>query len=209
MVTSKVIVDGTGAGFDEALEVTDDFLVKCVPDHRIAMHVHLLAEETMGMVTAIAEDFSALFWIESEEDTAYIHLLAETSMDMDKKKVFIESSKSKRNDAASGILGKIREIVENGMYRIDEVGKLEAQYGGIPLMYSMMGSVDASYAQTMEYQWSLGRYRDSVDEARDDDPAAEAAWDELEKSILGNIADDVRVAIKGDRVEVIIEKKIR
>lgn len=209
MVTGKVIVDGKGAGIDEALAVTDDFLIKESPDHRIAMHIHLLAEETMGMVRAIAGDFTALFWIESTADTAYIHLLADTVMDLDKKREFIESSKSKRNDAAAGILGKVRELVENGMYRIDEVGKLQAQYGGVSLMYSTMGSVDASYTQAVDYTWSLDRYRKSVDEAKDDDPAAEAAWDELEKSVLGNFADNVSVSIKGDKAEVIIEKKLR
>ncbi len=209
MVTDKVIVDGSGAGFDEALDFTDDFIMRSGADHRTGMHIHLLAEETMGMVRAIAEDFSALFWIEGIDDTAYIHLLAQTYMDMDKKQALIETSKRKRNDAATGILGKIREIVENGMYKMDEVGKLQAQYGGASIMYSMMGSVDASYAQAVDYQWSLAKYRNNIESVREESSAANEAWDELEKSILGNLADDVRVAIKGDNVELIIEKKIK
>ena len=208
MVTNKVIVDGSGSGFDEALDLTDGFISQTGMDHKTGMHLHLLAEETMGMVTAIAEEFSALFWLESTDDSVRIHLLAHTDMDMDKKRALIETSKNKRNDAAVSVLGKIREIVENGMYKMDEVGKLQAQYGGVSLMYSMMGSVDATYAQAVDYQWSLEKYRDNVDEARDEDPAAKAAWDELEKSILGNFADDVRVAVKGDSVEVVIEKKM-
>ncbi len=208
MITNKVIVDGTGAGFDEALEVTDGFLVKEGLDHKTGMHIHLLAEETMGMVSAITGDFSSLFWIEGTDDTVRIHLTVQTLMDMDKKQELIESSRNKRNDAATGILGKIREIVENGMYRMDEVGKLQAQYGGSSLMYSTMGAVDASYTQAVDYQWSLDKYRNSIDEAKENDTAAEAAWDELERSILGNFADDVRVSIKGDNVELIIEKKI-
>ena len=36
---------------------------------------------------------------------------------------------------------------------------------------------------------------------------AEAALEDLEKSIVGQIADDVVVGIKGDRVEMIITKK--
>ena len=34
----------------------------------------------------------------------------------------------------------------------------------------------------------------------------EHAWDELEKSIVASIADDVRVGVRGSRVELEIEK---
>ena len=211
MVTKKLIVDSSGSGMDEALSTADRFSVSEGLDHRIAMHVHLLAEEAVGMVRAITDEFSALFWLESTDDSRIlIHLLAETDMDQEKKQALIDASKSKRNDAARGIMGKIREIVENGMYRMDEVGKLEAQYGGVPLMYSLMGSTDSSYAQSVNYQWTLGQYRRNVEAARDeDDPAAKEAWDELEKSIVANIADDVRVSVKGSSVELVIEKKAK
>ena len=33
-------------------------------------------------------------------------------------------------------------------------------------------------------------------------------WDELEKSIIANLADDVRVSVSGNNVELIIEKAI-
>ncbi len=209
MVTSKLIVDSAGSGREEALSAADRFSVKEGLDHRSALHVHLLTEEAVGMVTAITEEFSALFWLESrDEDKVFIHLLAETDMDMDKKQALIDTSRNKRNSAAKGVMGKIREIVENGIYKIDEVGKLEAQYGGVPLMYSMMGAVDSSYAQTVNYQWTLGKYRQNVEEAKQDNPAALEAWDELEKSIIANMADDVKVSVKGSSVELVIEKDV-
>ena len=34
-------------------------------------------------------------------------------------------------------------------------------------------------------------------------------WDELEKSIIANLADDVTVGINGDNVEMVITKKKR
>ena len=209
MDTKKLIVDSSGAGMDEALSAADRFSVDRGLDPRTAMHIHLLAEETVGMVRAITEDFSALFWLESNDDgKVFIHLLAETDMDMDKKRALIDTSGSKHNYAARGVMGKIREIIENGMYKIDEVGKLQAQYGGVPLMYSVMGCVDSSYAQTVNYQWTLGQYRQNVEVEKEDNPAAREAWDELEKSIVANIADDVKVSVKGSSVELIIEKDV-
>lgn len=210
MLTDKIKVDGWGIGREEALEVADRFTEYENLDHKTALRIHLLVEEALGMVTAIAEDFDALFWIESgANDKAFIHLLAETDMDYKKKRALIDASKSKTNSAAVGVMGKIREIVENSMYTMDEVGSLEAEYGGNSLMYSSMGMTDVSAMQSMDYTWSLSKYRDNVEGIKGSNPAADMAWDELEKSIVANLADDVKVAVKGSTVELVIEKKIR
>ena len=41
-----------------------------------------------------------------------------------------------------------------------------------------------------------------------DNNEAEEEWDELEKSIIANIADDVKVWIEGDKVCLVIEKAV-
>ena len=51
----------------------------------------------------------------------------------------------------------------------------------------------------MNDTWTLNRYKDSV---RD----SEESWDELEKSIIANLADDVAVSVKGNKVEILITK---
>ncbi len=210
MVTDKVKVDGWGIGRDEALALAERFTEFEQLDPKASMRIRLLAEETLGLVTAIAEDFDALFWLESTDNgKVRIHLLAETDMDFRKKRAIIDASKRKQNDAAVGVMGKIREIVENSMYTMDEIGSLQSEYGGDTLMYSSMGMVDVSSAQAADYQWSLAAYKDSVEEAKGDSVAAGAAWDELEKSIIANIADDVRVSVKGSSMELTVEKKIK
>ena len=50
-------------------------------------------------------------------------------------------------------------------------------------------------------EWSLQQYRESV---KRDKKALE--WDELEKSILGKLSDDVRVGVLSNRVEITISK---
>ena len=49
--------------------------------------------------------------------------------------------------------------------------------------------------------WSLKNYRANV---KDEDSEE---WDELEKSIINNLADDVIVGVKGKQAKIIIEKK--
>jgi hypothetical protein len=102
-------------------------------------------------------------------------------------------------------MGKIREMVEIGLQHYDDIGKTEAE-SGIPMLdYGAMGGEDPMMLQSM-YTWSLQKYRDSVEEAKEDSEIAAEAWDELEKSIIANIADDVQVGIMKDTVELIVYK---
>ena len=54
--------------------------------------------------------------------------------------------------------------------------------------------------------WTLQSYRSDLNEAHSDD-GAEEALDELEKSIVAKLADDVLVGVKGDRIDLVIKKK--
>jgi hypothetical protein len=54
------------------------------------------------------------------------------------------------------------------------------------------------------YAWSLDHYI-----ARQQSPldtAGDEEWDQLEKSIVAKLADDVIVGVRGRRVEIIIQK---
>lgn len=58
------------------------------------------------------------------------------------------------------------------------------------------------------YMWSLCDYRNSLEDAVIDNEACKEAWDELEKSIVANIANDVLVGVKGNKVDMTIICKI-
>jgi hypothetical protein len=61
-----------------------------------------------------------------------------------------------------------------------------------------MGSANVDYA----YLWSLDQYRSTVDRSE----RAEE-WDELEKSVIASVADDVVVGVKGKRADIVVIKK--
>ena len=209
MVTDKVKVDGWGIGMDDALELTEKFAEYKGLDHKTALRLRLLTEESLSMVTAIAEDFDAQFWIECTSDNvAKIHLMAVTDMDYNKKQELIAASKNKSNQASVGFMGKIRELIEDSIYTMDEVGRLQTASDGSSFKYSTMGVSDVSMLQADDFMWSLELYRANVDKVKSENMAARAAWDELEKSIVANIADDVKVSVKGNNVELVIEKKL-
>ena len=47
--------------------------------------------------------------------------------------------------------------------------------------------------------WNLEQYKQQA-------KAETEAWDELEKSVLASVADDVTVGVKGNRAEIVIVK---
>ena len=86
MKTSKIKVNSRGYGMEYALDEVEDFSRLMGFDERSARRARLLAEETMSMVRAIVDEFSASFWMESTpECNCELHLQAEAPMDYDKK----------------------------------------------------------------------------------------------------------------------------
>ena len=51
--------------------------------------------------------------------------------------------------------------------------------------------------------WSLSAYRNAVEAHRDEEADK---WDELEKSITAKLADEVKIFIRKNTVEMVIEK---
>ena len=80
MKTDIVKVKSNGEGREKALDEASKFASYVGLDEKSALVMRLLSEETLGMVTAIAGDFFAEFWLESEDGVCSIHLDATTSM---------------------------------------------------------------------------------------------------------------------------------
>ena len=55
--------------------------------------------------------------------------------------------------------------------------------------------------------WSLDSYRTSLENKQSEAPRMEEQ-DELERSIIASLADDVKIWIKRDTTKVVIEKKV-
>jgi hypothetical protein len=154
-----------------------------------SIKMRLISEEFVGMLKELSQDFEGEFWIEHEglafSFISQIHI--NEVMDMQTKRRFIEVSSDKKNTAAKGIMGKIRDVVENLLYPENAV------YSASFISYQLETAV------LLDDQWTLNRYKDA--ERNNAEP-----WDELEKSIIANIADDVIVSVKGNNVEIAIMK---
>ena len=54
--------------------------------------------------------------------------------------------------------------------------------------------------------WSMQQYKSDVQSKREEGGEAKEAWDELEKSIVAKIADEVKISIVGSTAEITVFK---
>ena len=199
MISEKIAVNNSGSGMNEALALTDRTAQALGLSRKDAFHLRLLAEEMLGMVRAITGDLMANFWLENDGKDCTLHISAKSDMDYQKRKDMLSVSTTGKNTANVGIMEKVRSFFEAGLWGMEEGFRLQAQYGTGIFGYGAIG-VDAGITEAM-YSWSMQKYKSDVEEARDPD-----AWDELEKSIIANIADDVNVGVRRDGVELSVHK---
>ena len=172
-----------------------------------ALRIRLLAEELCGMLPGLVENFSGEFWAENNGNDYELHVtLKADDMTVALRDEIVSVSKSGKNAAAKGIMGKIRAVAETMLLSAFDPtipsalpeGEFYDYHG-----YNMgFGYIDPSMAVDTGYvySWSLFNYKTAVEENEKD------AYAELERSIVAKLADDVIVGVKGHKVEILVKK---
>lgn len=164
--------------------------------HKQTLQLRLICEEIDGMLPRIIDDFDGDFWIEYDEGVCKVNVLVTfAEFTAKKKEELIKVSKNKKNAFATGIIGKIRSAIED--FFLDG----EFKSNGIASDYYQMPT-EYCFALGHSYLWSLGEYKATVKKEK-----REQEWDELEKSIIASIADDVVVGVKGRQASIVVVKK--
>ena len=177
--SSIVRVSANGKGEEEALAMTERLSAKSGLGRKEKLHLRLLAEELMCMVKAVAGDIYAEYYLEVSGRDYELHLNSEIELSPEMKEKFI-SYKSKENVESKGLMSRLRGIIASVL-----VSKKEN-----------------------EFSWNMKDYRNEVSEKKDlNDKASANARDDLEKSIIANIADDVTLKIDGNTVEIVVYRK--
>lgn len=165
--------------------------------HKQALQLRLLCEEIDGMLPHIIDDFDGELWIEFENGVCKVNVSIEFKEFTSKKKEELVSiAKNKKNAAAVGIVGKIRDSLENFFLDEESMEALALSSGTFNLGTGYSEGVDYAYI------WRLDEYRSAVKKEEQTE-----AWDELEKSVIASAADDVIVGVKGRKADIIIVKK--
>lgn len=158
--------------------------------------LRLLAEELVSMLPELMEYYEGEFWISNRGKRYALNVSVEIPFfSQESREHLMALSKSGKNSLAVGITGKIRCAVEAMIADVLAVDFEMAQYSG----YGFYGALPVSSYYTQA--WSLNNYTEYLHQNDEKENK-----DELEKSIIAKLSDDVVVGLKGKHVEIVIKK---
>lgn len=195
---AKMTVFSNGKGVKEAVQATDKLGQEAGLERKELLRLQLLAEELLGMMQSIAGEVEADYKVEQEGKDFSLTLDSTIELTKEMRKTLLSVSSTGENAAAIGFMGKLKDMINAAL--------LPSENGpsGLSMGLMSMGS-PSSYATSDNLEWSMSEYVSGVKNAQGKD--AEAAWDELEKSITASIADDISIRIKGTNVRIMVTKK--
>lgn len=210
MKSDVIRIQSDLTGREEALQAAESFVRYNGFEGKNAMHIRLLTEELVSMVHGIMDRFVGDLWFESTKTAegvkCCICLSAKRSADLKQEEKLLSVASSGKNENARGILGKIREVFRvSAQCSVD--GVFLEQYSAANSWYNMGAHrSELPGFDSGEAYWSLLHYRTNLPSNKADAPEE---WDELEKSIIAKLADDVKVWLKSNTTEVVIEKLVK
>ena len=200
MKTDKISVSSQGARMNAALEQADKVAAYKGLSMKDALHLRLLTEEMMGLMRSITGEREGIFWIEDEDGEYRLHLQVRTLLNSEEREQLLAVSSTGKNESAKGLMGRIRDFFDWGS---DED---LATYTS-PLL--LPDAFEYTSSPSLDWEWSMARYENALStQMEQGDQNVREAWDELEKSVVSHVADEVKVSIRSGTVEMIIYKKL-
>ena len=194
MKTLEIVVSNSGAGMDAALNQADKTAEQLGLSPRETMRMRLLVEEMMNLMRSITGHLDGKFSIETTDDGYHLHMRTETLLDGTQRKQLLSASTSGKNEAHRGLMGKIRAFFEP--MPIDDTP-------------AYLANTIVTGSKGEDITWSMDAYRERLRNSKDASSEAQEEWDELEKSVVSHIADNIEVSIHGYEVKLKIDKKLR
>ena len=192
MKSNICVVEKGGLGLENILWEVEKVTKYNEMPKKEALRLRLLAEELVGMLPELVNDFEGNFWLQNIDNEYELHAeIAVGKLSKERKESLIAISANKKNAAATGFMGKIRDIAQNMLLFSETPGDSDYLYD--------YDTSDVHYT----YAWTLDYYKKQMESL----PSDSDEWDELERSIVAKLADDVIVGVRGKKVEIIIKKK--
>jgi len=200
MKTDVIRVSSKGNQIEKALGQIEKIAAYKELTPKNTLHLRLLTEEMMGMMRSITGETEGEFWVEDQDGEYQLHLRVRTRLNADEREQLLAASSSGRNELAKGLMGRIRDFFDWG----------SDEYLGTMTSSLMLPDIyEHSSSPALDMEWSMVRYESALSgRIAQNDAAAIEAWDELEKSVVKHVADDVKVSIRNGVVEMTILKKL-
>ena len=199
MKSDVIAVDSRGNQTEAVLRETEKVIAYKELKGRDALHLRLLAEEMTGMMRSIAGTMRGEFWIEDDGQAYELHLSVHMDMDSGKREQLLSAASSGRNASAKGLMGRLRDFFDRGA---------DADVAAFTSPLMLNGMYEESTTPILDWDWSLEKYMRTYQANAAPTKEQKEAWDELEKSVVARVADDVKVSIRGRNVEMVLKKKM-
>ena len=199
MISDIIEITNTGENLSAALDVSRKVAAYGDLSPKNALHLRLLAEELMSLMHAITGEVSGRFWIEKEEEDYRLHLQVDAALTKEKREGLRAAATTGKNEAHHSFMGRLRDFF---------FGPVDAEIASYDRSVLATGVLPDGSRPSTDWDWMMTRYQGALSAMKGETQEAAEAWDELEKSIVGNLADDVKVSIKGSKTEMTIDKKL-
>ena len=200
MKTDVITVSSRGKQMEKALEQADKVAAYKGLSAKDALHLRLLTEEMMGLMRSITGEKEGTFWIEDQDGEYQLHLKVRAMLTGEEREQLLAVSSSGKNESAKGLMGRLRDFFDWGS---------DADLSAYSSPLLLPDAFEQSSSPMLDWEWSMSRYERALSSQMEQgDQAVKEAWDELEKSVVSHVADDVKVAIRSGTVEMIIIKKL-
>lgn len=204
MKSEKCKLNGTSACAAVALNETERFAQSCGLPPKKALHLRLLAEEMLGMMNGLLSVREGEFWVEQNKDGYELHAQARTkNMTENAMNRLLTASTSGENDCYKGVSGKICRaldwLIAQQPDEDDDPIVFDAHKKQVLLDDPYARKMSDALASSGVVEWSFSQYIES----ENPDLKAEQ-WDELERSVLSNLADDIRIGVRDRNVFITV-----
>ena len=195
--TADIVIKADGRGMQEAIEMTERFGKACSLQKKEVLRLRLLSEEALGMIRGILQNSDASYHISRIKHTYYLHLKSGINTDDTQRRQLLSVSSSGQNAAPMGLMDRISYMIRSSQH--ERVAS--------PYMFMMnLGMSSNEATEGLLASWSLQQYREALLDHKEKNSEAAEAWDELERSIVASIADDISVKITKSSVTMIVQK---
>lgn len=161
---------------DEIFTEVDRCAAHDVLSRKRWLQLRLLAEELTGVLPSLLKWSKGVFWLENEGSRYELHVSLNTSIGSVEQRDQLLALSTSGKNAAA----------------VGIMGKIRCAIERAALAKQAENSTGVS-------EWTLKNYRAQA-------PGTQGKWNELERSIIANLADDVIVSISKENVDITVIK---
>jgi len=199
MKAVKLWISSTVRRNDDAGEILREFAESNGITGSDYIHLCLLTEETLGMASQMLQVYDGELRL--EKTAAGYEIVLEAKV----------HGNDGRNTAPAvspqGFMAKIAEMM-NCSFMFENIMEMPEELAGMLPDYMSYGMREEKTMCAWAGRWSLSSYRHNLRRQQEENQGADLALDELEKSIVAHLADEVTIGIHGHRIRLVISKAV-